>query len=129
MKAIGDNKRCSKCREWKHVDQFHRSASSTDGHACYCRPCSLQASRLYHTNNKDRRNDRSRRYYRENKEKMNELSRLYYQKNREATLEQMKRRRQENPQKFSEAVASSNVRRNEKYRWMQEKLAELGIQV
>lgn len=41
MKAVGDNKLCSKCKEWKHVSEFHNEPNTSDGKNCRCISCRL----------------------------------------------------------------------------------------
>jgi hypothetical protein len=37
--SLSHMKNCSKCGQSKHLTEFHRKASSKDGHMPYCKPC------------------------------------------------------------------------------------------
>jgi hypothetical protein len=47
MRAVGDQKRCSKCRETKHVSEFNRNASEADGLYPQCKSCHRSSSKAY----------------------------------------------------------------------------------
>jgi hypothetical protein len=52
-------KRCSRCHEWKTLDQFPRNRRAKDGYHCYCKSCHNQIGREY----KQRRYGGARHYH------------------------------------------------------------------
>ena len=59
------NKECSKCRESKSLNEFHRNSSHVSGYVAKCKVCVAA-------------------YYQENKERISKLQKKYYQENKEA---------------------------------------------
>ena len=41
-------KRCTKCSEVKPLDEYHRDASTSDGHARWCKACVRAAGMAYY---------------------------------------------------------------------------------
>jgi hypothetical protein len=38
-KAVGDLKFCSKCKQEKHLSDFHKDKRTGDGLKCWCQEC------------------------------------------------------------------------------------------
>lgn len=95
-------KRCSKCREEKAMEEFHRVAGARDGHYAYCKPCASERNRRYHRENKEAIAERQLRYYEENAEALCEYSRRWRVENAEARAEYERRYRQENAEALAE---------------------------
>lgn len=91
-------KRCSKCREIKPIDEFCRDRSSKDGRFCHCRDC----RRRYNEANRERRREYNQQYYREHRSRYLAYKHRYYWDNTEKILEQnreyKKRKRREKNQ-------------------------------
>lgn len=83
MKAIGENKRCCKCHEWKRVGEFHQAKRESDGLQPYCKQC----NREYRAENREKICELNRKYYAENSERERERNRKYYAENREKIRE------------------------------------------
>jgi hypothetical protein len=45
-------KRCSKCCQFKSLDDYHSSIGSSDGRQARCKPCKLEANRVWRQANK-----------------------------------------------------------------------------
>jgi hypothetical protein len=76
-------KRCGKCGEVKPLDDFSRSAESSDGHQRWCRGC-------------------HREYRLANRDRLLEMMRQRHQANREADAEAMRQWRDLHPEKVRE---------------------------
>jgi len=114
MLAIGENKCCSKCRIWKHVDDFYRDRNRPDGLYNYCKECWTAYTK-------------SREAY--GRTGSAERVRLWREKNPEKWRETKRRYRKRDPEKERIRHAEQRIRRAERYRLMKEKLAELGYSV
>lgn len=44
-------KRCSMCREWLPIDQFHRDRSKPDGLQNRCKPCNIEVNKQWYRKN------------------------------------------------------------------------------
>ena len=110
MKAIGENKRCCSCKEWKHIGKFVRSKNRSDGLGSECRECCSKRTREYREKNKEMINRRRKEYREKNKERLRARGREWYKKNKDISC--------------AYALA-----KNEKFHWMKDKLAEFGINV
>jgi hypothetical protein len=63
------DKRCPKCGEVKIAESdFHRSKSTKDGRACWCKVCSASNSRGWYERNKERAAERNRKWRESNPE-------------------------------------------------------------
>lgn len=60
-----NKKTCSKCRQQKSLEEFHKNRSHADGHNWYCKVCATQASKKWYKENIHRPEvkDRLRTYY------------------------------------------------------------------
>jgi len=140
MKAVGENKRCSCCKEWKHVSDFGLNRSAPDGWTSWCKECCkafrernrgklTEKNKAYYWKNREKIVGKGRAYYKayreKNREKIVESSKAYYERNREKILEKNKAYRERN----LERLAIYKIKRRIEYRFMKEKLAELGITV
>lgn len=114
MRAVGENKRCSVCQEWKLVGDFYCEKSKPDGLRAPCKSC-------------DRERLRQRR--RQNPNEDRERLRVWREQNPERVFEQQQRYREKNPEKCRERAFKAQITREAKYRWMKGKLLELGIEV
>lgn len=142
MKAIGENKRCCCCKEWKHVSEFPVDKHKSDGLQTLCKPCSRERARRYYANNSEKVREFSRQYRTRNAEKVRtyarqyitnnlekrrEANRLYRERNREKLLEKRRLAYASNREKIIEAEAIRSIKRNVKYKLMEEILASQGI--
>lgn len=115
MKAIGENKRCSNCGEWKHVSAFGSDTSRRDGLFNHCKACRLAAYRAKHGERAPRA----------------PFDRSSYDKR---WREVQKRRRDEYREAYTAALLSTEdgrervaaaIRTKAKEKWMRAKLREM----
>lgn len=114
-------KTCSKCKEEKSFDEFHKHKSSKDGYRSQCKECRKEIEKKYYIENnislkiKEKRKfdkryiEYNRKYKDSNKEFINELKRnwsksekckesqkIYYQNNSEKIKERISQYRKDN---------------------------------
>lgn len=84
---LHDNvKRCTKCRKFKPLSQFHKSKKSQSGFKHYCMECSRDALRQWQSENADHRREYARQYRANNPdyvERLNAAGRERYKNNRD----------------------------------------------
>lgn len=129
MKAIGENKRCGHCHEWKHVRKFNRDVRKLDGLCGHCKLCARVKRRTWHENNPGKQTEYANRYRQKHADRVQERDRLYRSRNHQEIKEKNLLRYHANKERYAENNRKSSVRKHEKYLWMKEKLAELGINV
>lgn len=110
-------KKCYKCKEEKHLDQFAKDKSKKDGLNSACKVCGklmvqtyymenrdkIKSSRkIYNEKNKDKIKQYWESYYYENKERLQEKASEWYQKNKEEYSEYRKAYNQENRDKVKQ---------------------------
>ena len=127
MKAVGDQKRCSKCKRWLLTNQFARNRAALDGLQAMCNECRKSYydvdkkrayNREYVAKNQERVNDYQRRYREEHpeaKKQATERKRRHYQNNKERALELSRRWHEEHPEKVRE-VQRNYYQRNKEAR-------------
>lgn len=105
-------KRCSKCKEQKPLEDFHKDKAKKGGLRGYCKPCNSESARRWKEENRAAVRASSRRWYTENREAHLENNRRWREENREAALENTRRWRGENPvrTKASNAVTYALTR-------------------
>lgn len=80
-------KTCSKCKETKPVDEFHKSKQNKDGYRGSCKPCMNSSSRAYHHANRDELNAKGREYWAETREDRAAQRVIYRAENRQQIAE------------------------------------------
>lgn len=75
-------KKCTCCKEWFSVSNFHSDANRKDGLANRCKQCHNKHMQRYKKRNPERIKEDKRKYYEQNRDKI----RQYYQDNREWLL-------------------------------------------
>ena len=61
-------KTCSKCKETKSLEEFHKNGSAKNGHANKCKKCVNDRAAKWRNENRDIKRERDRDYCRRNKE-------------------------------------------------------------
>ena len=102
-------KSCSKCREDKPKEEFHKDDTTPDGKHRYCKVCRKDLSSKYYLNNKEKIDTASKKYNRNNKKGNARRQREWYQRNRESMLAM----RQGNDWKEYQATYKRERRRND----------------
>jgi NAD-dependent SIR2 family protein deacetylase len=67
--STGAEKRCTKCGQPKHSDEFHRDKSKPDGHAPVCKSCKTAYDLARYPQVRDKKIASAVKWYRENTEK------------------------------------------------------------
>ena len=95
-------KKCSRCKEFKVIEAFHKNKSRKDGRAWECKACKKEHNRKYRQENPEKIAERKHKYYKENFEKIAEQKRKYKQENFEKIAEYNRKYKQENFEKYTE---------------------------
>ena len=95
-------KKCSRCKEFKVIEAFHKNKSRKDGRAWECKACKKEHNRKYRQENPEKIAERKHKYYKENFEKIAEYNRKYKQENFEKYTEYSRKYKQKNPEKIAE---------------------------
>lgn len=137
--VIGDNKSCPKCGEWKSISDFYRDKTSPNGRCSWCKVCTsahrktpkVKARwRAWWERYKGKPSyERVRRDANEVRKAKNEYVKAWRLKNPEKWKETRDTYVKKNPETIRRIRAEHRIRRREKYNWMKQKLAELGIEV
>jgi len=75
-------KLCSKCRQIRFLDDFHKSMISKDGFHCWCKGCKKKYQKNYYLNNRDELKSGQKNYYLNNRDERKEYQKKYQKKNR-----------------------------------------------
>lgn len=103
-------KKCSKCNEYKYVDNFSKSKSLKDGLLSECKNCRNLRNRERYSNNKDFYKKYHKEKYEENKNYYKSYYKEYYQVNKEHYKEYKKEYRN------SEKGKLINIKKAHKYK-------------
>lgn len=137
MKAVGDQKRCSKCKRWLPLSDYANNRAASDGLQALCNECrksyyDLDKKRAYNrkyvSSNRERVNEYHRQYREarpEVRQQAVERGRKHYQNNKEKCLEQSRRWHEANPDKVRQSqreyyYRNREARRENRRRWAQE---------
>ena len=67
--SLGEpRKRCSTCKQWKPLDEFHRNRRRRDGLQVCCKPCNIAVNQRWYRNNPSVRAERMDDYARQRRE-------------------------------------------------------------
>lgn len=77
------SKQCSVCGVVKVLSEFHRLATSKDGHCYYCKVCNADKNRQWRDANREKYREQRAQHYRENAERIRATQRQYHADNRE----------------------------------------------
>lgn len=94
-------KKCSKCGEIKSFSDFHKQASSSDGHAGYCKSCSRQYHKNWVQNNPERVKETRLAYERDHYDRIQNSTTNWRKNNLE--------RHKTNKKKWNQANAARTV--------------------
>lgn len=108
-------KRCSKCKEEKTLDEFHKAKRCRDGLHCWCIPCKRKYNKTYNKVNAEHRKEYNKMYnkayYETNAEHERARSRAHYQVNREQILENQREYGKEYYETNREQIRNSRYQR------------------
>lgn len=127
---------CTKCGEWRLLEEFGSHRSSPDGHAWRCKTCTseydrrryqanrqrfIEKQRLWRENNAERAAEAKRRWREENPERESERKRLWREANKEHIAEWGQRYREENKEQIEVAQRRYREENRDKRRlWREE---------
>lgn len=104
-----ENKKCSKCKEVKAVDEFNKNKGEKDGFSHYCRECTSEKNRKFRESNREAVLERERKSRERNREAVRERGRKYHEENREVRRERQRKIIQET-QEMTRAMATKTGR-------------------
>lgn len=76
-------KRCTKCKEFKDTSGFSKNKTTKDGFQYQCKPCFSATNKAWSDANKDYRKEQSRLWYEENKERNKATGKTWREANKE----------------------------------------------
>ena len=103
---------CTKCKQVKLLEEFHKDAIQHDGYCKKCKECATRIARLYYSDNKGKVAEYHKQYRLENKEKIAKRQRRYQLKNKERMSEHDKRWRAKHKVKRAADSRARNLLRN-----------------
>lgn len=62
-------KRCTKCKEFKRLEEYHKRSSEPDGYNYTCKECVLKQKREYYLRTTEEHKERARKWKKENPER------------------------------------------------------------
>lgn len=80
-------KHCNICKKTKPVSDFYRNHKAKDGLAYQCKPCKIEYSKKYRTENLEECRKREKEYARNNRDAKNEAVRRFYKINPDKSKE------------------------------------------
>ena len=92
-------KKCSKCQEYKSLDEFHKDKSSKDGHFCYCKVCKHNIAKIYYDLHTEAVIERSYNWRKNNPEKKRLQANTWNRANPEGARKRAKEWAKNNPLK------------------------------
>lgn len=95
-------KECTKCGEWKLLEDFYFANGRRDRRRADCRACAIGARCRYHEENREHGLETRRRYYKENREKLLESARQYRKENPEKEKQRQRQQREKHREKRRE---------------------------
>ncbi len=107
-----ESKKCSRCKELKLLNEFHKDKHSKDEHTNWCKSCikEYQVSRKeerkkwasqYYLENREKILKKEKKFRLENPEKYKQRQKESYLRNREKRLKKFKEYREKNPQQYN----------------------------
>jgi hypothetical protein len=83
METVTKTKRCSRCKQIKSIDAFYTHNRATDGKQSNCIDCTIEYSKIYHENNKEKIKEYYKTYHMNNKTKTKGYSKEYYENHKD----------------------------------------------
>lgn len=105
---VDGKKRCSKCGEWKHLEEFYIDTSKKEGVSSYCKKCHGESDKKRYAEKRDMILVKIHNYYILHSEKIKRWNRDYRLKNIE--------RYKENDRKYAESHKNEKSAYNKAYR-------------
>jgi hypothetical protein len=93
-------KRCSKCKEVKPLNEFHKRLDAPDGHRARCKACENARIQKRYEENKEKIREARRKWWEEHREERNEYAKKWRLTNKEWVREREKKWRENNKDKI-----------------------------
>ncbi|MBU8732044.1 hypothetical protein KM915_18480 [Cytobacillus oceanisediminis] len=104
-------KLCTKCKEWKPFEEYHKKKTTPDGYQFHCKECVKKYKRKHYESNRKEIITKTKQYKIENYDRMSEArketDRKYYQENKETILEKQRKYIEENHEHVKEIKRNS----------------------
>jgi hypothetical protein len=81
--VVEPTKKCTKCKQHKTLDNFHKDSSRGDGLSYICKDCKREKERKHRLLNHDRLKTVSSNYYQTHKESVRKAHKIYYDAHRD----------------------------------------------
>lgn len=108
-------KQCSKCKEEKSFDNFHKNTCNKDGYNYQCKTCRKEGCAKYFSSlsqeEKQKRVEQKRKWAGANKERVREYSKIYSQKNLPLRAAAQKKREAAKKKRMPPWLTSSDLLR------------------
>ena len=108
---VDGKKQCSKCGQFKPLEDFHKNNNRLTGTVSSCKECSNK----FYEENKEQIIERVTRYKEDNPEKVRETYENYYEKNKQSYIDNATRWSSENPEKRKE-ITKNYAERNQNHK-------------
>lgn len=99
---IEETKKCSRCKEFKSVNEFPKNKSKSDGLAWYCKKCTNETGRERYKNNAEKMRTRNKEYCKNHPDRIKKCMRKYYENNTEKVKARTKKWHDNNTEKIRE---------------------------
>jgi hypothetical protein len=119
-----EGKICTKCGEWKLLDEYYKQKAGKHGLHSWCKPCFLLSSKEYRANNKDTIAATKRKYREDNKEKVAAASKRWREENKDKKKADDAAWREENRERFLSTSAEYKKNNPEKVKEWKKDWAE-----
>lgn len=93
-------KKCSKCKEYKSLGEFHNDKDRPDGHSYVCRTCDNARGKKYYQDNIEERRAALQKYRDENREHVREKVRNWQRANKDKQRASVNKWNQDNLEKL-----------------------------
>ena len=96
------DKKCTKCKEVKSLDEFNKQKTSKDNLQPYCKECCRIVSKKYREENREHYREYNKKWAKNNPDNIRTRARRYRENNPEKIKESNKKWRTNNPEKHRE---------------------------
>ena len=93
-----EGKICTKCKQWKPLEEFNKKKTNKDGRQYQCRECTKEYDKRYREVNKEKK----KQYYKDNVERIKGQHKQYYKDNTEHIKRQHKQYYKDNAEHIKE---------------------------
>jgi hypothetical protein len=97
-----EGKVCTKCKQWKLLEEFNKCKQHKDGRRYDCRECQKKCKKQYRENNAERIKEYNKQYEEKNAEYIKQYKKQYRENNKEYIKEANKQYRKENAEHIKE---------------------------